>query len=216
MDMKTEAWTEVNLHALGKSGCRLLRPSPELCSGRECSPQAGRHGRRPAPLRSWRPQAGRAILILTEVGSGVAEPELRILSRYVSEPRGKVRTVWLRSKCSERLGSSTTKTWWRGEMHQRRGSPRGRGGREAAPCLWERRAPCARSRSGHRLPHRPSVLAPHPPAPSPRPAEGAGTTYSPKTRCPGCKQIRASEHRRRGADGAPRRCQVQKRISGTQ
>lgn len=54
------------------------------------------------------------------------------------------------------------------------------------------------------------------PAPSLRPAEGAGTTYSPKTRCPGRKQIRASEHGRRGADGAPRRCQVQKRISGTQ
>lgn len=54
------------------------------------------------------------------------------------------------------------------------------GARGAVSCLSERRMPRARSRLGHRLPHRPSVLAPPAPAPSPRPTEGAGTTYSPR------------------------------------
>lgn len=37
---------------------------------------------------------------------------------------------------------------------------------------------------------------------TPRCAEGAGTTDCPKTRCPGCRQIRAAECRRQGTGGA--------------
>ena len=205
----------MNSHALGNSGRSLPRPSPELCSGHVCSPQAGRAGAQLLCTGGSPRQAG----LSSSHGGGEWAPGVPAKhSQPVSErAKRQGQDCLVPKQVLGMAGLFCHETWWRGETQQReKGAPGAGAGRGAAPCLSERQMPRARSRSGHCLPHRPSVLAPPAPAPSPRPTEGAGTTYGPKTSCPGHKQIRASGHGRRGADGAPRRCQVQKRTSGTQ
>lgn len=124
--MKTEAQTEVNSHALGNSGCSLPRPSPELCSGRVCSPLAGRAG---AQLLCTGGSPRQAGLSSSHRGGEWAPGVPAKHSQPVSErAKGQGQECLVPKQVLGMVGLFCHETWWRGETQQReKGAPWGPG-----------------------------------------------------------------------------------------
>lgn len=143
------------------------------------------------------PQASRALPISQrwETGSW-RQREGKDAQLLSGRARGKPRLAWLQSECQNtRLfccskPGAAESAWPAGEGGAHGGPPRCRGGREAAGSTLSRgRCLMLGVRKGQRV-NKGFLPSPRPSlVPSPRPAAGAGATFCPQTRCPGCKQI---------------------------
>ena len=116
----------MNSHALGNSGCSLPRPSPELCSGRVCSPLAGRAGAQLLCTGGSPMQAG----LSSSHGGGEWAP--RVPAKHsppVSErAKGQGQECLVPKQVLGMVGLFCHETWWRGETQQReKGAPWGPG-----------------------------------------------------------------------------------------
>lgn len=116
----------MNSHALGNSGRSLPRPSPELCSGHVCSPQAGRAGAQLLCTGGSPRQAG----LSSSHGGGEWAPRVPAKhSQPVSErAKRQGQECLVPKQVLGMAGLFCHETWWRGETQQReKGAPRGRG-----------------------------------------------------------------------------------------